>query len=175
MLMMIAINRAGTVTTPSGWSLLGSVSDGADVRSWLYARTAAAGDSGALIEATLDAYAKTAVHLVVYSGAAAAVGVTSIAEAGNTAVHQAPAGVAIRDGSTVVRFWAAKGGTPHPWTLNGGFTSRASTAGGGGGLLNSTIGDSTGHHAGPVAASSADAGQASAKAISWTVVLARMS
>ncbi|MEZ5096940.1 MAG: hypothetical protein R2731_13030 [Nocardioides sp.] len=41
LVLVVTANRAATVASPAGWTQLGSVSDGTDVRSWLLTRTAA--------------------------------------------------------------------------------------------------------------------------------------
>ncbi len=36
--MFVSTNRAATASTPAGWTLLGTRSDGTDVRSWAFTR-----------------------------------------------------------------------------------------------------------------------------------------
>lgn len=170
MVLSVSINRAGSLTVPAGWSLLGTVSDGTEVRSWVLTRVAAAGTAGSQVRVSLDAYAKSATHLSVHRGAGEPA-VTGRAETVTTAVHSAPAASAATAGSTVLRTWVDKLSTAHDWTVPASLTPRAATRGSGGGLLTSVLADQTGVAAGPVPAVAADAGLASGKAIAWTVVL----
>ena len=67
-LLFVTTNRAATATTPAGWTLRSTVSDGTDVRSWVYTTTAAAGSAGSSVSVALDALSKTDVTLLAYSG-----------------------------------------------------------------------------------------------------------
>ncbi|MFS3128074.1 PKD domain-containing protein [Nocardioides sp. Bht2] len=170
LLMVVTVNRAGTITVPTGWSNLGEVSDGTDVRSWVLTRAAQAGVAGSTVRVGLDAYSKVVTHLVAYRDAGLPV-VTGRAEPGSTAVHAAPAASVSTAGSAALWFWADKVSAPHGWTLPVPLTSRGATQGSGGGLLTSVAGDRLALPAGPLAAVSADAGIVASKAISWTIVV----
>ncbi len=170
LLLAVTTNRAGTLTPPAGWSSLGQVSDGSDVRSWLLTREAPAGAAGSQVRVTLDAYAKTATHLVAYRGAGVP-SASSRAEPATAALHAAPASTVSSPGSAVVWCWVDKVSAPHGWTLPANLAERDSTQGSGGGLVTSVVGDRTALPAGPLASVAADAGVASGKAVSWTVVL----
>jgi alpha-tubulin suppressor-like RCC1 family protein len=171
LLLMVTTNRAATLTTPSGWTALGTVSDGIEVRSWTFTRTATSGVPGSTVPVTLDATSKTSATLIGYSGAAAPTAVRSAAEAGNTQLHAAPSAPVTIAGSTVVSYWADKVPTAHGWTLPAVVTSRAATFGTGSAMITSATGDSAAQPIGTWPGAVATAGAASAKAIAWTLVL----
>jgi hypothetical protein len=171
LLLMVTTNRAGTLTTPSGWTSRGTVSDGTAVRSWTFSRTAATGTPGSNVSLRLDAAGKTTATVLAYSGAGAPAAVRSAAETGNTRLHNAPSAQVSAAGSIVVCYWADKVPTAHGWTVPTGFTSRSATSGSGTGMITSTSGDTAAQPAGTWPGAAADAGTASANAIAWTVVL----
>jgi PKD repeat protein len=171
LLLMVTTNRAATATTPAGWALAGTASDGVEMRSWVYSRTAAAGTAGSTVRIGLDAVSKTSLTLLAYDGAAGVSALTSSAEGtASTTGHSAPGASAATAGA-VVRYFADKTSSPHGWTAPAGTQRRTQTTGSGGGLLTSVTADQLGHPAGPVAAATAVAAVASAKAVAWTVVL----
>ena len=87
----VTTNRAATLTPPSGWSVLGTVSDGTEVRSWVLSRTAGPGLAGTTFTVQLDAVSKASVALLAYSGAGAPSALTSRAETSTaTRTHAAP-------------------------------------------------------------------------------------
>ena len=171
LLLFVTTNRAATATTPAGWTLRSTVSDGTDVRSWVYTTTAAAGSAGSSVSVALDALSKTDVTLLAYSGAGAPTALRGVAEAGSTALHASPSADVATTGSTVVSYWADKVSTAHGWTLPTGVTQRSTTAGTGSGLISASSGDSSGQPVGTWPGALANAGTASAKAVAWTVVL----
>ena len=172
LLLFVTTNRAATATTPAGWSLLGTVSDATDVRSWTFTRTATAADAGVAVRSTLDAYSKSSAVLLAYADAGAPSATVGAPENGNGATHTAPAAATTAPaGSVVVRHWVDKVNATHGWTLPAGVTSRNTTVGSGSGLLTSVAGDSSVETSSAVPAATANAGVASSKAISWTVVL----
>ena len=116
-----------TLTTPSGWTVLRTVSDGTDVRSWVLTRAATAGLAGSNLTLTLDATSKTSVALLAYSGAGAPSALTSRAETSTaTRTHAAPAAAVANAESTVLRYYVDKGATAHTWTLSPTLVQRAS-------------------------------------------------
>ena len=91
LVMFVSTNRAATVSTPAGWTLLGTRSDGTDVRSLAFTRKAVAGTPGSTVSLTLDAQSKVDLSLVAYSGGGAVTASVSAAEAGTSTAHTAPA------------------------------------------------------------------------------------
>jgi alpha-tubulin suppressor-like RCC1 family protein len=169
LLLFVSTNLNGTATTPTGWTLLSTVVDGVDLRSWVFTRTGLA--AGARASVSLDVYGKTNLTLLAYSGTGqpSAVGA---AEAGTSATHRTPAATVAAAGSTVVSFWTDKVNTAHGWTLPANVTSRGATVGTGSGMLTTAAGDTAavGASQWPGAAATAG-GVTSSKAVGWTVVL----
>lgn len=164
--------RAATLTTPAGWTLIGTASDGTEVRSWVFTRVAPAGLAGTTLQLTLDATSKTGLALVAYGGAAAPSALTNRVETATaTRTHAAPAATVGSTGSTVLRYYVDKGATVHTWALSPLLTTRATTTGSGSGFLTVALGEQGNVAAGTAPALSATSGISSAKAIAWTLVL----
>lgn len=172
LLLAIAANRAAVAVTPTGWTLIETVTDGADMRSWLYTRTAPTGLGGSTVRVDLDNTTKTGAHLLAYRGASSEPTARAMPEGGNTSQHQAPSAPVVSDGSTVIRLWADKLSTPHQWSLPSDYIARGSTQGTGGGLITTVVGELAGHPFGTAPSVTASAGTSSAKAVAWTIVLA---
>jgi alpha-tubulin suppressor-like RCC1 family protein len=170
LLMVVTTNRTATLTVPSGWTQLGVVTDGTEVRSWLLTRVADAASAGSTVRVPLDALSKTSLTLTAYDAGAVSA-FASAAETGSSTSHVAPASTVAVAGSTVLRYWADKTSTVHGWTLPAGLTQRASTTGSSGGMLTSVTGDSAGWAVGPVPTATAVAGTSASKGVSWTIVL----
>jgi alpha-tubulin suppressor-like RCC1 family protein len=170
LVMFVSMNRAGTATTPAGWTLRGTVTD-SDLRSWVFVRPAVAGTPGSTVQVSFDAISKANVTLLAYSGAGAPSAAVSAVEPGTTALHRSAAAPVSTAGSTVLSYWADKVSSPHGWTLPANLVSRSATAGTGSGLVTATSGDAGNQAVGTWPATTATAGAASAKAIAWTVVL----
>jgi alpha-tubulin suppressor-like RCC1 family protein len=171
LVMFVTTARTATATTPTGWTLRGTVTD-TDVRSWVFTRAAVTGTPGSTVQVTFDAMSKTDLTLLAYSGAGQPSATVGRAEPGTTALHTSASAPVAADGSTVVSYWADKTSTPHGWTLPASVTSRSATAGTGSGLVTATSGDAAGQPVGTWLGVTANAGGvSSAKAIAWTVVL----
>lgn len=171
LLLMVTTNRAATLATPSGWTLLGTVSDGTEVRSWTFTRAASAGVPGSSVTLSLDAASKTNATLIAYSSAAAPTVAQGAPETGTTTMHKAPAATVAVAGSIVVCYWADKVPSAHGWTVPAGFAQRSATVGTGSAMITSTSGDTAAQPAGTWPGATATAAASSAKAIAWTVVL----
>jgi PKD repeat protein len=170
LVLFVTTNRAATLATPTGWTLLDMVSDGTDMRSW--ALTRAAGPvAGTSLQLALDASSKVSVVLTAYSGGGAPTAWTRRAEPGSTSTHTAPAAAVAQDASRVVRYYADKASTAHTWALAGTLVARATTSGSGSGLLAAVVGDQGDVPAGTVPALAASSGVSSSKALAWTLVL----
>lgn len=171
LLLLVSANRAATLSAPAGWSLIGTASDGADVRSWVLARTATAGQAGSTVQLAFDLTSKASLAVLSYAGARMPSVLASRAETTSTRVHAAPAADIAASGSTVLRYYVDKGSTAHTWALPSPLTARASTTGSGSGFVTMALGEESGVAAGAVPALAATSGIASSKAITWTVVL----
>ena len=172
LVVFVTTNRAATLTPPTGWSVLGTVSDGTEVRSWVLSRIAGPGLAGTTFTVQLDAVSKSSVALLAYSGAGTPSALTSRAE-GTTATrtHAAPSAAVASNASTVLRYYVDKGANAHTWALSPPLVQRASTTGSGSGFLTVAVADQGGVAAGTAPALSATSGISSAKAITWTLVL----
>jgi len=171
LVMFVSTNRAATASTPAGWTLLGTRSDGTDVRSWAFTRTAVAGTPGSTVSLTLDAQSKVDLSLVAYSGGGAVTASESVAEAGSGTSHVAPAATVSTPGSRVVHYWATKVNSTVTWT-HGSDVRRAAANGSGSGQVGSVTADAGPAPAGTWPAQAAIASVSSAKAVAWTVVVA---
>lgn len=171
LVLFVTTNRTATLATPSGWTVLGTVSDSTDMRSWALTRSAGPGVAGTTLQLSLDATSKTSLVLLAYSGAAAPSAWTSRAEPGTSNTHTAPAAPVARDASRVVRYYVDKSATVHTWTLAPTLVARATTTGSGSGFLVAVAGDQGGVPAGTAAALDATSGVSSSKALAWTLVL----
>jgi len=116
--------------------------------------------------------------LAAYRGTDATNPVSSISgapEPGSTTTHVTPSATNGTDGAWRVSYWSDKNSATTSWTAPGGETSRATTAGSGGGRISSLLTDS----AGPLTAGSpattgaltARANASSSTATMWTVLL----
>ena len=119
LVVFVTTNRAATLTPPTGWSVLGTVSDGTEVRSWVLSRIAGPGLAGTTFTVQLDAVSKSSVALLAYSGAGTPSALTSRAE-GTTATrtHAAPSAAVASNASTVLRYYVDKGANAHTWALS---------------------------------------------------------
>lgn len=171
LVLFVTANRSATLATPAGWSLLGTVSDSTDVRSFVLTRSAGPGLAGTSLQLSLDARSKTSLVLLAYSGAGAPTAVTGRAEPGSGTTHSAPAAVVAQSASRVVRFYVDKTSSVHAWTLPAVLVRRATTTGSGSGLLTAVAGEEAPVGAGTAPSLTATAGVTASKAIAWTLVL----
>ncbi len=171
LVLFVTTNRAASLTTPAGWTVLGTVSDGIDMRSYALTRSAGPGLAGTSLQLTLDATSKTSLVLLAYSGAGAPTAWTSRAEPATTTAHTAPAAAVAQGASRVVRHFTDKSNALHTWTLPPALVGRATTTGSGSGLLVAATGDQAWTDAGSAPALIATSGVSSSKALAWTLVL----
>lgn len=120
LLLFLTTARNATATTPSGWTLRGTVTDGTDLRSWVFSR--AATSAGGSVQVPLDASSKTSATLFAYDGAGSPTAVGT-SESGTTAAHRSPSTAVPVAGSLVTGYWADKTSTIHGWTLPSVLTS----------------------------------------------------
>ncbi|HET9829535.1 MAG TPA: PKD domain-containing protein [Nocardioidaceae bacterium] len=170
LLLFLSTARNATATLPAGWTLLQTVADGTDLRSWVFSRQAVTGSAGSVVQVGLDASSKCTAVLYAYAGAGPPTA-AGLAEPGTTAAHRAPAATVPTAGSTIVGYWVDKSSTVHGWALPPALTARAATSGSGTGFLTSVSGDASGVATGTWPSTTATADVRSAKAVAWTVVL----
>ncbi len=131
---------------------------------------------GRLGEVTYSAAAKSAVSLYAYSGTSTTAPVLALQGAGETvnrAAHTTPTLPVSDNQAWGLSYWADNSSSTSSWDLPSGVTSRSTTCGTGGGHMCAVAADSDG----PVGGSqygglTATADGASAKAVTWTVLLA---
>jgi hypothetical protein len=173
LVMFVSTNTSATQTTPAGWTLVDTVSDGTDIRSQVFTRAAVTGTAGSTVRVTLSVLSKTSMVVVAYSGASGVSASASAAENGSAPTsHTAPNVTVGTAASTVLRYWVDKTSTVHGWTLPVSLTQRATTVGSGGGLLAAVLGDAAGVPAGSAGTAVATAAVGSGKAVMWSVVVA---
>jgi PKD repeat protein len=172
LVLFVSANRAATLTTPTGWTLLSTASDGTEVRSWVFTRAATSTSAGSNLTLTFDATTKAGLAVLAYSGAGVPGAPTSRVEtAAATRTHAAPAATVAAGPATVLRYYVDKGATAHTWALSPTLTTRATSTGSGSGFVTVAAGEQSEVAAGSVPALSATSGISSAKAIAWTLVL----
>ena len=171
LVMFVSTNGVATINTPAGWTLLGMRSDGTDVRSWTFTRTAVADTPGSTVSMTLDTQSKVDVSLVAYSNAASVTAAVSVAEAGSGTSHTAPATSVSTSGSRVVHYWVTKVNSAVTWT-HGSDVRRGTGNGSGSGQVCSVTADAGPAPSGTWPVQAAIASVASAKAVAWSVVVA---
>jgi PKD repeat protein len=176
LLLFVSINSSANVTTPpAGWTLEGQQTSGTGMKTFLYSKTAVAGDPGTNAAVTFSATTKATLNLLAYDGTAADP-VATFASAGETVsrtTHATPGANVTTAGSWVVSYWADKGAaTDNTWTLPAGQTQRTTSAGVGSGHITAVASDR--NATSPVGASApltATRPSAAARATMWTVVL----
>jgi PKD repeat protein len=171
LVLVATINSAATMTTPAGWTLLGTATDGnPDMRSSVFGRTADAASGGSTVTLPLSAISKTAITLVAYSGAAPAMSAeVALMGATSTTLTTAPVEVAVPD-SIVLSYWADKSSGNTGWTLPPTVTSQVTSIGSGGGRITAALGDTV-REAGTWPGASATTTTAGRKGIAWTIVV----
>ncbi len=172
LVLVATTNRDASLTTPAGWTLLGTRLDAPDLESWAFTRTAVPGSGGTPVSTSLDAISKTSLTLLAYSGAGVVTAAASAAEpATSTSQHQSPSVTVAAAGSWIVSSWVDKSPGNPGWALPAGMTPRAANTGTGSGVLTSASGDSGPVGAGTWPGLTATSGVASGKAIAWSVVV----
>lgn len=169
--LLVSTNRLASVSTPAGWTLLGTRTDGTDLRSWAFTRAAGAGTGGSTVTVALDAQSKVDVSLVAYD-AGSVTATASVAEAGSDTTHDAPAAPVSTSGSRVVQHWVTKVSATTTWTLPADVVARRTANGSGSGQVAGVTADAGPVPAGTWPAHVATASVSSAKAIGWTLVVA---
>ncbi|MBI5087317.1 MAG: PKD domain-containing protein, partial [Actinobacteria bacterium] len=160
---------ATTATTPNGWTLLGTQTDGTpDMRSWVFTRTAAANTAGSTVTSTLGASTKVSRVLVAYAGAGLPTAVSTVAGP-STIPHATPA-TNPAAGSVVLSYWSDKTDANAGWVLPNGVQMRQSSIGTGSGRITAAAADAVAP-GGAQAGVSANSTVASAKAIMWSIVV----
>ena len=171
LVLVVTINSAATISTPSGWSVLGTATDGTpDMRSTVFTRTADAATAGTSTTVGLSALSKAALTMIAYSGAAPATSAdVALIGATSTTLATAAVNVTLPD-SIVVSYWSDKSSSNTGWTLPGSVTPQVTSIGSGGGRITAALGDTV-RGAGLWSGATATTTAAGTKGIGWTIVL----
>ncbi len=168
-------NTTTSAPTGSGWTMLGAQAIGAgDLRSTTWYKLAAAGDAATPAGVTFGALTKSALDIVVYRGVDQTAPVASFASAAETTsrtTHTTPGAADVSTGSWVVSFWADKSSATTDWVEPGGQSVRAEDIGAGSGRVTTLLTDGGGPTVGAQPGLTATANAASAKAVTWTLVV----
>jgi PKD repeat protein len=171
LVLLIAANSATTVSTPVGWSPLGSTQAGApDMVSLAFTRTADAATAGSTVQASLGTLAKVSTTLLAYAGAApVTTAAVNVATTSRTA-HTTPSVDVATAGSQVVSYWVDKTSGNTGWTVPSEVTPRSTSVGSGGGRITAAAGDTT-MAAGAWPGATATSAVAGTKTIGWSIVV----
>ncbi len=172
---VLTTNSATTATTPAGWTLLGTQSDGnPDMRSWVFTRTAVAGTAGSTVSVSLGGSAKASRMLVAYSGAGAPVSAPSSVMGARSVNLTSPSANIAAPETLVLSYWSDKSGSNSGWTVPAGVTGRGSSVGSGSGRITAAIGETV-RNAGNWPGATATSTVAGTKGIAWTIALPAVS
>jgi PKD repeat protein len=171
LLLFITANLNTTISTPAGWTLLGTRQDGSpDLTSWVFTRTAAATTAGSTVSGTLGTSGKSARLLVAYTNAAPPTAAASSVMASSTTTLTTPAASVAYTGAAVVSAWADKSGGNTGWTLPTEVASRAVSLGTGTGQVTAATGD-TNAPAGSWPGATATSAITGSKGVGWTIIV----
>ncbi|MGE3587478.1 MAG: PKD domain-containing protein [Ilumatobacteraceae bacterium] len=173
LLLFVTSNIETTASTPAGWTLLGTESDGSpDMRSWVFTRTADGSTGGSSVTSVLGTgAAKSSRMVVAYSGAGVPSVIVSSVRGPSSTSLASPSVAVGSNGSLVVSAWADKTSSGTGWSLPGSVASRATDVGSGGGRITAVVGDSAAS-AGTWPGATATSSVAGSKAIAWSIVVA---
>ena len=168
---IVTANLATTATTPAGWSLIGTQSDGTpDMRSWVFTRSAVAGTAGSTVTATLGATGKSSRILMAYSNAEAPTVLASSVMGTSSTSLAAPAVAVSPSGSAVINYWSDKGANNNGWTLPNTVSARAASVGTSTGHITAAAGDAV-VTAANWPSRTATTTAAGTKGIAWSIVV----
>ena len=169
-------NTTRTVSEPTGvtdWTQLDSLVAG-DMRTVMWTKVVQAGDPGAQVTVPLSGSAKHVLTVAAYTGVDPTQGLTfaAAADTANHANRVTPA-VTAPEGAWVISYWADKSSATTSWTAAGSVAGRQMLCGADGGRICSLFADSGGAVAvGPYPGATATTDAPSAKATTWSIVLA---
>ncbi len=145
LLLFLTTNRAATTTGPTAggtWRLLqNGFGDLNQIQTWVWERTAVAGDAGRVVAVPLNVRAKYVLTAAAYRGATVDSS-TFAAETVNRAAHTTPAATLDDTGSWVVSYWSDKTSATTDWASATGVQDRAEPIGAGSGRVTSLLADS---------------------------------
>ena len=175
LLLFLAENTTATISTPAGWTIVGTVTDdGATTRVWR--KVATGGDAGSNVSVNLSAISKAGFTVAAYRGTSTVDPVAAfsgVGVAGSSTVRTTPIVAVTNPQSWVVSYWSHKDSASNALTPPVGVTVRASGTQTSGGRVTTLLADSGAlvpvGDAGGLIATAPNAGTA---ATAWTIVLA---
>lgn len=171
LLYIVTAATATTLATPSGWTLLGTDSDGnPDMRSWVFTRVADGATAGSMVSAALGTRAKVSRMLLAYAGAGTPAPIASAVAGPSTNAHATPA-VTAPGAALVISYWSDKSNDNTTWSTPAPVVQRALSTTSGSGRITAVVGDSGPLAAGTWPGATAISGSTSAKAIMWSIVV----
>ncbi|MEV7430495.1 phytase [Nocardioides sp. NPDC092400] len=178
-LLLFLSRGTGTETLSGpgpGWTRLGSVTDGT-LRTTAWQRVATAEDAGSDVAVGFPTQlVKGSLTLAAYRGTRTTgpfAGAVAAGEPARTAVHVTPLATVASPGTWRVSYWSDRSSSTTAWTPPAGEQVRSTSAGTGGGRTTTLLTDPGGPvPTGSTGGLAATADAASAKATTWTVLLA---
>jgi PKD repeat protein len=175
LLLFLAENTTATMSTPAGWTIVGTVSDdGATTRVWR--KVATVGDAGSNVSVNLSAISKAGFTVAAYRGTSTVNPVAAfsgVGIGGSTTSRTTPIVAVANPQAWVVSYWSHKDSASNALTPPAGVTVRASGTQTSGGRVTTLLADSGSlvpvGNAGGLTATAPNAGTA---ATAWTIVLA---
>ena len=177
LLLMLSKNSTVTTSDPSGsgWVPVDNLTNGTMIVQ-VWKKVATASDAGTTVSVTQPGFGQADLELLAYTGTDPSDPVESFAKSADgltQATHTSPTASVPLPGSWAVTYWTDKSSSTTAWTAPSGTTVRETSIGTGSGRMSSLAVDA----GGPVATGSyggltATTDQASAKAESWTFILA---
>ncbi|TQN37551.1 PKD domain-containing protein [Blastococcus colisei] len=177
LVLVLSVNSGLTGTVPVGWELAGSVTDGGQMTTQVFARVATAEDAGSTVTVDVGGSSSSALtlQLMAYSGTSAEGPVASVTGAGGgrgLTAHTTPTADAAA-GSWVLSVWSDKAPHERLWVPPAELAERSNIAGAGNGDVATLVADSGAPvPAGQVGGLTATVATASSRATTLTVVLA---
>ncbi|TIC81854.1 PKD domain-containing protein [Nocardioides sp. GY 10127] len=159
-----------TPSTPSGWTLVSSQTNGSLVSS-VWTKTATASDAGASVTTALGSQTKSGLSVTAYSGVDTSDPVTDVASSTDTSTtsHTTPS-VSVTDGGLLVQAWTDKSSATTDWTAPSGVTTREEFYGSNSGRITGLVADSSVTSTGTSSGATATT-DASSRGISWALSL----
>ncbi len=141
-LLTVSTNTTGTITAPSGWTLVATQTSSTVLQTSVFRRTATGSESGSTLSVPLTASSGVALQLAVYRGVGTATIVAAGAADASVSAHVAPSVSVATSGSWVVNVWSDKSSTTTAWTVPAAVSGRDSDIGTGGGRVTVELADS---------------------------------
>ncbi len=173
MVLITTSNNPGAVINgPTGWTLVDGANDATtSTQSYLWTRTAVAGDAGSDVTIVASGWSKMATQLAAYSGTDGIDAHALEFDTVNRNTHTTPQVPVTESGSLLVSYWADKSGGTSTWSLPPQVELRDLSVGSGGGRITAALGDTGSLAAGTAGGFTATADSSSRRGVLWSIVL----